>query len=67
MIISVEEARQLIGKAASKKYADSQIEELVNVLSAIANLAIDSYIEMKRERAEKRNVTKPQKGGDLLG
>lgn len=52
MIISIGEARQLMGKAASKKYTDSQIEELVNVLSVIANLAIDSYIDMKRKRKE---------------
>ena len=47
MIISIGEARQLMGKAGSRKYTDSEIEELVHVLSAIANLAIDSYIEKK--------------------
>lgn len=58
MIISIGEARQLMGKAASRKYTDSEVEELVNTLSAIVNLAIDFYIEMKRKRKETR-------GGEL--
>ena len=33
---------------AHKKYNDAQIEGIINVLSAIATLAIDSYIEKKR-------------------
>lgn len=56
MIISIIEARQIMGKVASRKYKDSEIEELINGLSLIANFAIDSYIEMKRKQK--------QEGGD---
>jgi hypothetical protein len=52
MILSVAEARTIMGETVSKKYSDPEVEELVNVLSAIANFAIDSYIEMKRKRKE---------------
>ncbi len=54
MILSVEETRKIMGPA-NKKYSDAQIEELINVLSAIANLAIDSYIEKKRLKKLEKN------------
>jgi len=66
MIISIGEARQLMGKAGSRKYTDSEIEELVHVLSAIANLAIDSYIE-KRQKESRKQIKPQLKGGDLCG
>lgn len=50
MIISIKEAREIMGKEASRRYTDSDIEELINVLSVMANLAIDSYIEIKRKK-----------------
>lgn len=56
MVISVEKTRKIMGPA-NKKYSNAQIEELINVLSAIANFAIDSYIEEKRKRKEKANET----------
>ena len=55
MILSVAEARTIMGETASKKYSDPEVEELVNVLSAIANLAIDSYIDMKRKKKTQEN------------
>jgi len=60
MIMSIEEARKIMGEEASKKYTDSEVEELVNVLSAIANLSIDMYIEMK----QKKMSSSQQRGGD---
>ena len=53
MIISVAEARELMGQDVARKYTDSEVEELISVLSAIANLAIDSYIGMKQKQRQK--------------
>ena len=48
MIVSVREARKILGKEA-KQYTDEQIEEIVNLFTAISDLAIDSYLEKKKQ------------------
>ena len=52
MVISIEEARKLMGKASSK-YTDEQVGEVINSLSVIADLAIDSWLAMKPEERKK--------------
>lgn len=51
MIVSVEEAREILGKAG-QEYTDDQVEEIINLFVAISDLAIDSYIEKKKLRKE---------------
>lgn len=43
MIITIQEARKLIGKGYTK-YTDEQVEEIINTLYAVSDLAIDSWI-----------------------
>ena len=43
MIIPIEKARQILGDE-SKSYNDQQIEEALNVLTVLADLAIDDFI-----------------------
>ena len=43
MTISVEEARKVMGKEASK-YTDNQMVEMVNTLTVLADIAIDSWL-----------------------
>ena len=50
-MMSFVEARKIMGEA-NQKYTDSQIQEMIDVLSAIINISIDSYIVMKRKRTE---------------
>ena len=51
MIIPIEKARQILGKE-SKSYNDQQIEEVLNVLTVLADLAIDDYIAKHNLRKE---------------
>lgn len=58
MIVSVREARKILGKAA-KQYTDEQIEEIVNLFAAMSDLAIDSYLEKKRQgKLDRQRVDK---------
>lgn len=60
MIISIEEARKLIGKEANK-YTDEQMAEMVNTLAVLADLAIDSWLaKTPKERKQwiKKNKNK---------
>lgn len=50
-MMSVIEARKIMGEA-SETYSDIQVQGMIDVLSAIINLSIDSYIDMKRKRKE---------------
>lgn len=49
MIISVEEARQMMGKA-NKKYNDEQIEKVVNIFEFMADMAIDCFLVKRKKR-----------------
>lgn len=51
MIVSVQEARKILG-GAGEEYSDQQIEEIVNLFVAMSDLAIDSYIQKKQLREE---------------
>ncbi len=48
MLITIAQARQIMGDANSK-YSDQQMEEILNVLYALCNLIIDEYIRTKKE------------------
>ena len=56
-MMSIIEARKIMGEA-SETYSDIQIQGMIDVLSAIINLAIDSYIDTKRKRKEVDNKWK---------
>lgn len=43
MIISIGEARKLLGKKESDQLTDEQVEELIDQLDWLARVAIDSY------------------------
>lgn len=43
MIISAHKIREIMGKAG-EKYTDSQLEEVVNALTVLADLVIDNYL-----------------------
>ena len=51
MIISIAEARQLMGKA-SKKYSDVQVEEVLNIFEFMADIAIDCYVLRRKKLKE---------------
>lgn len=65
MIISVEEARQLMGEA-NKKYTDEQIEEVINIFDFMADMAIDVYLIKRKQRKEEKNeqITKKESTSD---
>lgn len=46
-IISVKEARKLLGKEESSKLSDTQVEELIIQLNFLAEYALDSYKKSK--------------------
>lgn len=52
MLITIEEARKLIGEGHTK-YSDEQIEEIINTLYVISDLAIDSWISKTPEERKK--------------
>ena len=56
MIISIAEARKLMGKTSSK-YSDGQIEEVINIFEFMADMAIDCYLikRKKKNGGEKEN------------
>ena len=64
MIITIEEARKLIGKKHSK-YTDEQIAEIINTLYAVSDLAIDSWIaktpEERKQFAQKLKTDEAKK------
>lgn len=49
MIISIQQARQIMGDA-NRKYTDKQMEEILNVLYALCNLIIDEYIKTQHAK-----------------
>ena len=58
MLVSVKEARKILGKEA-KQYTDEQIEEIVNLFAAMSDIAIDSYLEKKRQgKFDRQRVNK---------
>lgn len=52
MVITIKEARELMGKNADK-YTDEQVEEMVNTLSVLSDLAIDSWLAKTPEERKK--------------
>ena len=56
MIISVVEARELMGKV-NAKYTDSQLEEVINIFEFMADMAIDCYLIKRKKKmgGEKKN------------
>ena len=51
MIVSVQEARKILGRSG-REYTDQQVEEIINLFVAISDFAIDSYLEKKRRGKE---------------
>jgi len=47
LIISVKEARKLLGKTESDKLTDDEVEELINQLDFISHLAIKDYLKKR--------------------
>ncbi len=66
MIITVQEARKLIGKEHTK-YTDEQIEEIIYAFTALSDMAIDSWLakspDERKEFIKKigKKDTKPEK------
>lgn len=48
MIITIKEARKIMGKA-NVKYSDAQIQEILDLFYALSNIIIDQYLEVKRK------------------
>lgn len=51
MIVSVAEVRRALGKV-SKKYSDSEVEEVIRVATVLSDLFIDCFIEREKQRKE---------------
>ena len=51
MIIPIEKARQILGDK-EKNYNDQEIEEAINVLTVLADIAIDDFIAKRNFRKE---------------
>lgn len=47
-IISIEEAKKIMGEA-SKNYSDSEIKEVIVMLTLLSDIAIDSKISQRKE------------------
>lgn len=62
MIITVEEARKLMGEA-HKKYTDKQIEEVINVFDFMADMSIDCFLIKRKKKLtnNKKEVNKEWK------
>lgn len=52
MLMTIEEARKIMG-TAGKKYTDEEIQEIINLFYALSNLVIDRYIEAKNKGDKK--------------
>lgn len=52
MIITIKEARELMGKNADK-YTDEQVGDMINTLALLADLAIDSWLAKTPEERKK--------------
>ena len=48
MLITISEARQIMGDANSK-YSDKQLEEILYLFYALCNLIIDRYLQDRNE------------------
>ncbi|HWY79108.1 MAG TPA: hypothetical protein VNW29_02000 [Candidatus Sulfotelmatobacter sp.] len=46
--MTIAEARKTLGERG-KKYTDKQVQDLINHLALIANIAIDSVVKMNDE------------------
>lgn len=49
MVISITEVRKIMG-VANKKYTDKQLEEVINLFTLMADLAIDSFIAKSKKK-----------------
>lgn len=52
MIMTIDEARKAMGKAAAK-YTDAQIDEMINTMSFLADMAIDTWLAKTPEERKK--------------
>lgn len=48
MLITIQEARKVMGKA-NEKYSDLQIQEILDLFYALCNVIIDRYLETKNK------------------
>lgn len=48
MIISIEETRKIMG-LAEKKYTDVELEEIINTLIVLSDIALDSILAKRKE------------------
>lgn len=48
MVISIDEARMIL-EQSGLKYNDEEIERLINTYTKLIDLAIDSYIQKKKQ------------------
>jgi len=65
MIIPIEKARQILGDE-SKSYNDQQIEEALNVLTVLADLAIDDFIGKHKLRKEVHDESEADRIAKIL-
>ena len=65
MIIPIEKARQILGKE-SKNYDDQQIEETLNVLTVLADIAIDDFIAKRNVRKEVHDESEADRIAKIL-
>lgn len=50
MPVTIAEARKIMGKDA-QEYSDTQLEEVINLLTVLADMAIDSFVAKKKQKA----------------
>ncbi len=65
MIIPIEKARQILGEE-SKSYNDQEIEEALNVLTVLADLAIDDFIAKRNVRKEVSDESEAERISKIL-
>ena len=54
MMFSVEETRKIMGEA-NKKYNDVELEEIINILTVLADIALDSVLAKRKEKQNGRS------------
>lgn len=56
MILTIKEARELLGEKGSK-YSDGDLEEIINLFSYLADLIIDQYLAQRAMDKEVEHLT----------
>jgi len=54
MTMTAEEARKIMGKKADK-YTDEELLDVINTLTVLSDLAIDSYLKKRTDEKRKTN------------